>query len=188
MPSLVGSEMCIRDSPWTMPTGFRPKDSTLVGEGCHLGPKVGQEKTRQSKRTVAPVVVVVVDAAVFVVAVFGSSCSFCSCSCPCSGSCCCSFSWSRSFSFFPVHFVHFAVRCSFCSSFCSSFFLFVVLPGSFFSLSCCLLRLHVHLRLHKTFPCSFLALSRASGDQRLHRPCSYFLSYSALCALAICQV
>lgn len=26
--------------PWSMPTGFRPKDSTLVGEDCHLGPKV----------------------------------------------------------------------------------------------------------------------------------------------------
>ncbi|CAN0115807.1 unnamed protein product [Scytosiphon promiscuus] len=25
--------------PWSMPGGFRPKDSTLVGEGCHLGPK-----------------------------------------------------------------------------------------------------------------------------------------------------
>ncbi|CAM9441457.1 unnamed protein product [Ectocarpus sp. 12 AP-2014] len=25
--------------PWSMPDGFRPKDSTLVGEGCHLGPK-----------------------------------------------------------------------------------------------------------------------------------------------------
>ncbi|CAM9261058.1 unnamed protein product [Pylaiella littoralis] len=25
--------------PWSMPSGFRPKDSTLVGEGCHIGPK-----------------------------------------------------------------------------------------------------------------------------------------------------
>lgn len=25
--------------PWSMPSGFRPKDSTLVGEGCHIGAK-----------------------------------------------------------------------------------------------------------------------------------------------------
>lgn len=25
--------------PWSMPKGFRPKDSTLVGDGCHLGAK-----------------------------------------------------------------------------------------------------------------------------------------------------
>eukprot|EP00903_Cladosiphon_okamuranus_P008474 g8141.t1 len=29
--------------PWTMPDGFRPKDSTLVGKGCHIGAK-GQLK------------------------------------------------------------------------------------------------------------------------------------------------
>ena len=42
---LLTKEFSDDKCPWRMPNGFRPKDSTLVGEGCHIGPKVRQDKT-----------------------------------------------------------------------------------------------------------------------------------------------
>ncbi|CAM9170877.1 unnamed protein product [Ascophyllum nodosum] len=36
---LLTKEFSDDKCPWRMPNGFRPKDSTLVGEGCHIGPK-----------------------------------------------------------------------------------------------------------------------------------------------------